>query len=328
MEMAEWMREAAADPKIAAIWFDLDSPGGMVDGCQTLIDAILDAKQVKPVFAFINDGMACSAAYHIASACTEIWASKRTDIIGSIGVMISYRDYTEYYKKLGIEDVSIYATQSADKNGPSRAAKEGNFKPIQEELLDPHAAAFISNVKSFRDGKLQTGKGKEDPFTGKTYTAERAQEIGLIDNIGPKQAAIDRLNELIDSFEDGVSALDSSKTTDKTMKYAPIKAGFLKFMALIGLSTINASEDGNSIMLSEEEVNKMNIRIEQAEKATAEAEGKIKLAEDAKAAAEKASSDLKAENDQLKNRISMMQGAPKKEGNDATAMDNTDTYNY
>lgn len=186
-----FVKEANASDKITGIILKIDSPGGMVDGTNTLADAI--KASTKPVVAYVSDGMMASAAMWIGSAADEIYASQKTDTIGSIGVFTTIYDFKEYFAKEGIKIHEIYASQSKDKNKDYKDAVSGNYDSTKARL-DFIADEFISVVKTNRAGKLNTDK--EDPFTGKMYSAEKATEIGLIDGIMSFEQVVARVNEL------------------------------------------------------------------------------------------------------------------------------------
>jgi signal peptide peptidase SppA len=197
-DMAQWLNAGAKMPKIKGAILTIDSPGGMVDGVNTLQESILNfMASSKPVIAFVNDGMACSAAYYVGCACTEFWASKTTDVLGSIGVMFSMADYSEAYKKLGITVHTIYAPESGDKNAEFAAIKNGNYELVQKNILSPIAVKFKADVERNRAGKLKLkADGSNSPFTGKIYQATEAMKIGLIDKIGSYEQAFARLKTL------------------------------------------------------------------------------------------------------------------------------------
>ena len=176
--MTDWVKEAAGSNNISGILVKIDSPGGQVDGTQTLVDAIAATK--KRTIGFIDDGMMCSAAMWIGAACDEIYASQKTDVIGSIGVLCSFYDIRGYLEQNGVKLHEIYAPQSKDKNLDYREALDGDYAKIEAELK-VLAAEFIKSVKSLRGSKLNTSV--DDPFTGKTYFAPEAIKIGLIDGI-------------------------------------------------------------------------------------------------------------------------------------------------
>jgi protease-4 len=185
VDYADLTKEARVSRNIAGLLYMMDTPGGQVSGLQTLADEIKAVE--KPTVGFIDDGMLCSAGMWLGSACDYLYASHKTDIVGSIGVMCSFRDFTEYYEKLGIKSHEIYAPQSKDKNLDFREALEGNYDKIEAELK-VLADEFISAVKSNRGDRLNTSV--EDPFTGKTWFADKAVEMGLIDGICTLDQAI------------------------------------------------------------------------------------------------------------------------------------------
>jgi signal peptide peptidase SppA len=102
------IKEALADDSIKSILLDIDSPGGTVDGTQELGDIVFAGRDKKPIIAY-SDGMIASAAYWIGSAADKIYISGDTIDIGSIGVVASHVDYSEWEKKVGIKTTEIYA---------------------------------------------------------------------------------------------------------------------------------------------------------------------------------------------------------------------------
>lgn len=168
------------NPNVSAILLDIDSPGGEVSGVPSLYDAV--RHDAKPVVGFCNDGLMCSGGYYLTAGADHIYASQRTDLIGSIGVYTRLRDLREYYKSQGIKFIEVYAEQSLEKNLEIRKAFQGDTKPLVAELSSL-AEEFISAVKYSRGDKLT--KGERDPFKGGAFFATEAQALGLIDGIVP-----------------------------------------------------------------------------------------------------------------------------------------------
>ena len=230
-QLASWVKQASAASNISAIIIETDSPGGMVDGTQTLVDAIANSE--KRTIAFINDGMAASAGYWIASAADEIYASRATDAIGSIGVFCTLYDFSEYLKKEGIVAHQIYAPQSTDKNADYKEAIKGNYELIQAELK-VLANTFIKSVKNSRGDKLNLDAG--DPFTGKMFFAPDAVKIGLIDGIK--------------SFDEVVGvAADSSSANNSTKKSSSMFGNkFSTLTAAIGVAADAHTEESVALI--------------------------------------------------------------------------------
>lgn len=175
--LSSLVAQLSANDKVATIILDIDSPGGQVDGTQSLAATI--KASTKKTIGYINDGMACSAAYWIASACDEVYVSQKTDVVGSIGVYCTFADFKSYWENEGLKIHEIYSRLSSEKNKDYKDAMAGDYNAVQDDL-DFIAREFIAAVKTNRPG-INLSKG--DPFKGATYYAEQAIEIGLIDGI-------------------------------------------------------------------------------------------------------------------------------------------------
>lgn len=187
MEMAESVKALAASG-VSAIVLDIDSPGGQVDGTATLADAIKNAP-VRTI-AVVNDGMACSAAYWIASAADEVYATHNSSEVGSIGVYATLADFSKYYEEMGVRVEDVYAEQSTEKNNGYRDWKEGNAETFRARLSTV-ASEFIDVVKANRAGKLNTEAA--DPFKGAVFNAKEAVAIGLIDGVKAWDTVLEEL---------------------------------------------------------------------------------------------------------------------------------------
>lgn len=185
--LANFFKLAESTRSVESIVLMIDSPGGTVDGTSSFADTIKRSK--KPVVAAV-DGLAASAAYWIASSANEIISTSKTDVIGSIGTMVSWTDYSEAKKANGVVLRQYYATKSVDKNRAFREANAGDGRMLVQEMLDPINNEFMGAVKNNRSGKLDLEN--EDVLTGKTYIAAKAKQSGLIDNIMSFDQAIKR----------------------------------------------------------------------------------------------------------------------------------------
>lgn len=227
---ARMIREFDADPEIDAIVLNIDSPGGTVAGTEELGAAIKGA--TKPVVGFVN-GMAASAAYWLCSACRKIVAGTDTAIVGSIGVMCTWADMSGYYAQQGIVIRDIYAPQSGDKNSETRAAADGNLKPMQDHL-SVLAEKFHAVVRANRP--LVT----VEQMTGSTYFAKDV--VGtLVDTIGNFEEAL--------SIAASLATPSAPKTKSTTrnmskMNYAALAAaaGVAAFESADGSITLTAEQ--------------------------------------------------------------------------------------
>lgn len=171
------VKSALADKDIENIVLLMDTPGGSVSALAELGDTVREAAQQKNVIAQV-DGMTASAGYYVASQANKIYAN-RMDMVGSIGTRLELYDFSEAFKKAGIEAVPI------DTGEYKSAGMMGT------KITDEQKADFQRIVDGyFEDFKATVMQGRgmdEKEFTaiadGRMFFASEAVDLGLIDGI-------------------------------------------------------------------------------------------------------------------------------------------------
>lgn len=134
--LARDIQAAIDDPAISRIVLELDSPGGQATGIAEL--AAMIRQSPKPITAYV-DGMAASAAYWLAAAAGEIVLSS-TSLVGSIGVIVSYRPEKD-------APIKIISSQSPLKQADP-ATDQGRAEV--QRLVDQLAEVFVADVAQMR----------------------------------------------------------------------------------------------------------------------------------------------------------------------------------
>lgn len=189
--LSKQLRAALADPQIAAIVLDINSPGGTVSGTAEFASEVFAARDRKPILAMAND-LAASAAYWIGSAATEFWATPRADV-GSIGVFQAHTDISQANAQEGVKMTLISAGRLKVATNPYEPLSEEGRALIQGRVDDAYAA-FTSAVAKSRGvpvGDVRSGFGE-----GAVVSAKPAKALGMIDQIGSMDAAISRASGL------------------------------------------------------------------------------------------------------------------------------------
>jgi ClpP class serine protease len=171
-----------SDPDCHAIVLEIDSPGGEVNGLNEFAEMIYAARGKKPMVARVG-GMACSAAYWIASAADQI-AVDETAVLGSIGVYCAI-------PQEGGGKSKIFRSSNAPKKNLDPMKKEG-ADSIQQRI-DAFESIFIAKVARNRDVTVERvveGFGQGDVFVG-----EAAIEAGMADYLSSFEATMDALYE-------------------------------------------------------------------------------------------------------------------------------------
>ena len=168
----------------AAVVVHINSPGGTTAGSEQLYDALVRLKAKKPVVVVV-EGLAASGGYITAIAADHIVA-QQSSLVGSIGVLFQYPNFTELMKTVGVKVEEV-------KSSPLKAAPNG-FEPTSPEAR----AALDSLVKDsyawFR-GLVKQRRGMDDALLekvadGRVFTGRQAVELKLVDALGDEKTAI------------------------------------------------------------------------------------------------------------------------------------------
>jgi protease-4 len=181
------IQSADANPNIKSILLVVSSPGGTTSYTDILSDAVTNCN--KPVIAFV-EGMAASAAYWIISGADKIICSSDLDTVGSIGTMLEYMDMKPYFEKAGVVIHEVYASLSTEKNQMLSDLRAGNYEPLRKELLDRINSKFHATVAANRPSLAAS------TLTGKPYFASDAIDLGLVDEIGSYNYALEMADSL------------------------------------------------------------------------------------------------------------------------------------
>lgn len=180
------IQAAVNDPNVNSILLNIDSPGGAVDGTETLVDVIRVARETKPVVSFV-DGTMASAAYWAGSAADEIIASSNTSQIGSIGVVATHTDVSRAEEEAGIKTTEISAgkyKRIASQHAP--LSEEGKAE-IQSQV-DQLYTIFVDSVAENRGVDVETVL--EDMADGRVFLSKQAKKRGMIDQIASLETTI------------------------------------------------------------------------------------------------------------------------------------------
>lgn len=181
--LASAFGSAVADPNVGAILLNVDSPGGEVSGISELAAAIYEARQRKPVWAYVDD-LAASGAYWIASAAERVVLSD-TARVGSIGVIATIVEQSD---KPGTKTYQFISSVSPNKR-PDLESDDG--RAAVQEIVDHLGQVFAETVARNR------GVGVEIVVSqfgrGFLRTAPKAVAVGMADAIGSFEGVLTEL---------------------------------------------------------------------------------------------------------------------------------------
>ncbi|ALG72132.1 hypothetical protein VY88_03070 [Azospirillum thiophilum] len=186
------LAHAFADPDVRAICLDIDSGGGIAQGCFDLVDWIVAAKRAagKPVAAICSEE-AYSAAYALACAADSI-AVPRTGGVGSIGVWLMHWDQSRMLEGAGMVPTIVQSGAHKTDGHPYAALPEAVRADWQGQV-DALRRLFAETVARARGLDFAAVLATEARcFEGPLGTAE-AVRLGLADAVLPPDRAFSAL---------------------------------------------------------------------------------------------------------------------------------------
>jgi len=174
--VVDYINQIEEDDYMKAIIVEIDSYGGSPVASEEIMNALKRA--AKPTIAVIREG-AASGAYLIASAADRIYASEVSDI-GSIGVTMSYLDYSQKNKQEGLTYQQLSSGKFKDTGDPDKELTAEEKELFMRDINILHEA-FVRNVAENRGLDIEKVEKLAD---GSTMLGKAAKENGLIDEIG------------------------------------------------------------------------------------------------------------------------------------------------
>lgn len=177
------MNLALADDDVKGIVFDLNSYGGMAEGCFELVDDIYAARGQKPMIGVI-DANCYSGCYAIGSAMDKLYITPSGGA-GSIGVLTMHVDISEALDKSGVKVSLIYAGKHKVDGNPFGPLPDDVRADIQA-TVDRAYDTFVSTVARNRNLDAADVRKTE----ARIYRAEDAVAHGLVDAIAAPSEAV------------------------------------------------------------------------------------------------------------------------------------------
>ncbi|MFP4654687.1 MAG: signal peptide peptidase SppA [Methanohalobium sp.] len=192
-DVSSSIRKATNRNDVKSIVLRINSPGGSPSAAEEISREIERAKDKGiPVVVSMGD-VATSAAYYISAPADVIMANPST-MTGSIGVVWTFQNKSEFYNDEGIEHEVIKSGEFKDMGAPWRGLTEDE-EEYANEVVQEIYSNFVDHVSGERDLNRSIVEGISD---GRIYTGIRAKELGLVDKFGNLYESINLAAELGD----------------------------------------------------------------------------------------------------------------------------------
>jgi protease-4 len=185
-----YLSKVEKDKTVKAIVFRIESPGGEIEPCQEILLEIERVKETKPIVVSMG-GTAASGGYYISTQADKIVALPTTQT-GSIGVISAVINVEGLLEKLGIQIETFKGGKYKDMYWGFRELTPEE-EEIMQEMVDEYYEQFIDVVA---EGRGLSREEVRNLATGQLYSGTEAKELGLVDELGDVNTAINLALEL------------------------------------------------------------------------------------------------------------------------------------
>jgi protease-4 len=203
---------AKEDSRVKAVILKVDSPGGEVMASDQINKLFVKFQKDsnKPVICSMGS-LAASGGYYISAPSRWIVADDLT-LTASIGVIMEGLNYRGLMDKIGVAPDVYKSGKFKDMLSPMRETNEipPEEHAMVQKLIDDTFQKFKGVVRDGRNAahKINGNEGKalapdwEDYADGRVVSGEQALQLGLVDEIGDFDAAVDRAEKIANNGHD------------------------------------------------------------------------------------------------------------------------------
>lgn len=193
-DLRENIEEAKSDDDVAAVVVRINSPGGDALASDVIWRSMREADDEVPVVASMGD-VAASGGYYMAAAARYIFAEPTT-ITGSIGVFgVMFSTEKFFKRKAGVAFDRVVTHAHSDIDSMVRKLTPDEGKVIQASVERVYKR-FLDVVEEGRG--FEKRKDLEDIAEGRVWSGARAKDLGLVDELGGLNQAIEKAAEFAD----------------------------------------------------------------------------------------------------------------------------------
>ena len=180
------LRKLREDETVKAVVFRVNSPGGSAYGSEQVWREVVLLKEKKPVIVSMGD-YAASGGYYISCAADYIVADPTT-LTGSIGIFGMFPNMEELLTdKLGLDFDMVKTNKFADMGTLARPFNSDERAAMQNYINN----GYKLFVKRCADGRGMSVEAIEKIAEGRVWTGATAKELGLVDELGGLDKAIE-----------------------------------------------------------------------------------------------------------------------------------------
>jgi protease-4 len=229
-ELLERLKKVQESAAVKGVIISIDSPGGTTVGGEAIFNAVRELASAKPTAAQVGT-LAASAGYMIASATDQIVA-RQSSIVGSIGVLVQFPNFTGALDKLGITVEDVKSSPLKAEPSPFNPTTDAEKAMLRSLIMDSYDW-FVSLVDERRPLDRAQVLALAD---GSIFTGRQALTNKLVDSLGGEEKAKEWL--VSKGVDKELKIIEWKKRQSTAELFLSSSAG-RRFAALLGLPAID-----------------------------------------------------------------------------------------
>ena len=206
-EILKQFDEYEQNQTVKAILLRVDSPGGGVAPSQEIYDRVVSIhKKGRQKIVVSMGSVAASGGYYISCAADKVIANPGS-LTGSIGVIMEFANVQELFKKIGLDTVVIKTGEYKDIGNPARSMTPAE-KQLLQDVIDDVYRQFIEAISQGR--KISPEKVRQIA-DGRIFSGRQAKGLGLVDELGGLEKAIEIAADMVGIEERPVQILEKEE---------------------------------------------------------------------------------------------------------------------
>lgn len=178
------IKKIAADDKVKAVVFRINSPGGSANASDEILFEMAQLKKKKPVVVSFGD-YAASGGYYIAMAADKIYSEPNT-LTGSIGVFGIIPYFKNVANKNGLSSHAVTTNANSNMFSAVNGISAGGLSMMTRSVEQTYKR-FVYFVTENRKKSFEQ---IDEIGGGRVWSGTRAKDIGLVDELGSLNDAV------------------------------------------------------------------------------------------------------------------------------------------
>ncbi len=230
------IKKLSENKKVKAVVLRINSPGGSANASDEILFELQELKKKKPLIVSFGD-YAASGGYYIAMGADKIYSEPNT-ITGSIGVFGLMYYFKDIANKNGISAHGVSTNANSNYYSPINGITEGGKNIIQKSI----EGTYKRFVYFVTQNRKKTFEQIDEVGSGRVWSGTRAKNLGLVDELGTLNDAINYAAKKVGMKEQNVASYPQKRS---------------KFEEFFG----NMNEDDISAKIIKNKVGKENFKI-------------------------------------------------------------------